>query len=147
MPLPLTWNHACEPRQRQRVLRRRGWLGLAGGLLLLLGGLLLRGRSGRGGLLLAALGVVFGVLALLLLVLLALLVPVLVLRLCLRLAEPALLLHLRLELGQVRVQFADVLVHQLVGLDGDGDLKKKRDAYYDICQRCSENPFYKKYIA
>ena len=31
-------------------------------------------------------------------------------------------LHLRLELGQVSVQLSDVLVNQLVGVDGDVDL-------------------------
>ena len=31
-------------------------------------------------------------------------------------------LHLGLELGQVRVQFSDMLVNQLVGVDGDVDL-------------------------
>ena len=39
------------------------------------------------------------------------------LRLCL--AEPTLLLHLCLELGQVGVESPDVLVDQLVRLDGD----------------------------
>ena len=31
-------------------------------------------------------------------------------------------LHLGLELGQVRVQFSDMLVNQLVGVDSDVDL-------------------------